>query len=97
MDSGAPHPLSPTKWKWHLSQSVRIGDLWHNPLYNDLKLMPCSPVISTQQQHLVYLSVINYDYNHKFELMEASELYILGIDMNLRGPLMQKMEVFQCI
>ncbi|RLM73097.1 hypothetical protein C2845_PM15G13840 [Panicum miliaceum] len=79
------HPLSPTRWKWHLSQSVRIGDLWHNPLYNGLKLIPCSPVTSTQQQHVVYLSVINYDYNREFELMEASELYILGIDMNLRG------------
>ena len=74
------HPLSPTGWKWHLSQSVRIGDLWHSPPYNDLKLMPCYPVISTQQQqHVVYFTVINYDYNHKFEVMEASELYILGI------------------
>ena len=38
--------------------------------------MPCYPVISTQQQHVVYFTVINYDYNHKFEVMEASELYI---------------------
>ncbi|RLM66719.1 hypothetical protein C2845_PM16G11320 [Panicum miliaceum] len=92
------HPLSPTRWKWHLSQSVRIGDLWHNPLYNDLRLTPCFPVISAQQQHLVYLSVINYDYNHKFELMEASELYILGIDRTF-GVLChrsKKMEVCQC-
>ena len=42
--------------------------------------MPCYPVISTQQQqHVVYFTVINYNYNHKFEVMEASELYILGI------------------
>jgi hypothetical protein len=51
------HPLSPTRWKWHLSQSVRIGDLWRNPLYNDLRLTPCFPVISAQQQHLVYCQI----------------------------------------
>ena len=79
------HPMSPTRWKWHLSQSIRLGDLWHNPLYNNQALMPCYPVISPQQQHVVYFTVINYDYNLKWELMEATELYILGIDMNLQG------------
>ena len=47
--------------------------------------MPCYPVISPQQQHVVYFTVINYDYNLKWELMEATELYILGIDKNLLG------------
>ena len=74
-----------TRWKWNLSHSVRIGDLWHNPLYNGngLELMPRFPII-TQRKHVVYLSVINYDYNWESELMEPSELYVLGIHMKHR-------------
>ena len=68
-----------------MSHSVRIGDLWHNPLYNGngLELMPCFPI--TQRKHVVYLSVINYDYNWESELMEPSELYVLGIHKKHRS------------
>ena len=45
--------------------------------------MPCFPI--TQRKHVVYLSVINYDYNWEPELMEPSELYVLAIHMKHRG------------
>jgi hypothetical protein len=79
-------PRSPTKWQWHLLHSVRIGDFWLDPNYNDLPLMlPSFPVISTLQPHVIYLKVYNYEYDPKHELMQATELYLLSLDMRLHG------------
>ncbi|CAL5000219.1 unnamed protein product [Urochloa decumbens] len=78
-------PRSPTKWQWHLLHSVHIGDLWHDPHYDDLSLLPSFPVISTLQPHVIYLSVHNYEYNPKHDMMQATELYVLSLDMRLRG------------
>jgi len=51
------NPQSRTKWKWQLFESVRIGDLWHDPHYNDVPLLPHFPVISTVEPHVIYLQV----------------------------------------
>jgi len=79
------NPQSRTKWKWQLFESVRIGDLWHNPHYNKLPLLPHFPVISTVEPHVIYFTVRNYKYDPKYEGMEATEQYVLGVDMLLRS------------
>ncbi|KAF8753152.1 hypothetical protein HU200_011808 [Digitaria exilis] len=77
-------PLSETGWRWRLKHSVRIGDLWHDPHYDDLPLMPGYPVISTRHPHnVVYLSVHDYEYNHRRKGMQATQLYVLGVDLRL--------------
>ncbi|CAO2190246.1 unnamed protein product, partial [Urochloa humidicola] len=78
-------PRSPTKWQWQLLHSVRIRDLWHDPHYNGLSLQPSFPVISRLQPHVIYLSITNYKYNPKREIIAPTELYVLGLDMRLRG------------
>jgi len=79
------NPQSRTKWKWQLFESVRIGDLWHNPHYHELPLLPHFPVISTVEPHVIYFTVFDYKYDPEYEVMEATERYVLGVDMHLRS------------
>lgn len=66
---------------WQLVRSVSIRDFWHNHLYNDLSLNPRFPVISTLEPDVIYVSVCNYKYNHKAEVLDVTELYVLSLCM----------------
>lgn len=79
------NPQSRTKWKWHLFESVRIGDFWHDPHYNDVPMQPHFPIINTVEPHVIYLRVRNYKYDPVCDEMEAREAYVLGVDMHLRS------------
>ncbi|RCV21224.1 hypothetical protein SETIT_4G121600v2 [Setaria italica] len=64
------HRLSPTKFQWHKDASFRIGDLcWDDPAPGD---------------GVIYLSLTDYEYDHQDEVLEATGLYVLSIDMHRR-------------
>ncbi|KAL6661124.1 hypothetical protein ACP70R_000508 [Stipagrostis hirtigluma subsp. patula] len=76
--------ITESSWEWRKDEaSFPIRELWDDPIYkNDLKLEPLtpnSPIISTVQDNVVYLSVV--DYERKNGLLEATGVYELSLDM----------------
>ncbi|RCV35568.1 hypothetical protein SETIT_7G250400v2 [Setaria italica] len=85
--------LSMENWEWEEdAASFCIRDLWDDPIYKDkLKLQPLTPsfpVLCTQHDGVMYLSVTDYEYKHGQEglQLQATGFYELGLDM-LTGTL----------
>lgn len=73
------HPWSRTKLRWELLHSFCVVDLWlEPPVYKMLKrpLKPSHPVISTQQPHVIYLLVQNYEKRYE----HTTGCYVLSVD-----------------